>query len=150
MTKAVVDTNILVSALIKPEGKPAQILQQVGKFELLFSADILDEAREVLNRKRLRKKYHHTAQDVNTFLDAKLRRAGTLVIVEHVENVIKNDPPDNLVLACAAEGHAQYLVSGNAHLLDLVSYQKVEIVTPARFLEILKTVPEPPAQSAGA
>ena len=62
-----------------------------------------------------------------------------LVSVQHAENIVPNDPPDNLVLACAVEGKADYLVSGNLHLLDLEQHRGIKIVTPAQFLEILAT-----------
>lgn len=52
-------------------------------------------------------------------------------------NEIENDPDDNIYLACAAEGAADYIVSGDSHLQDLITYQGIPIVTPRRFWEIL-------------
>jgi predicted nucleic acid-binding protein len=48
------------------------------------------------------------------------------------------DPQDNLFLACALEGHADYVVSGDAHLLEIKYYHGVQIVTPRQFLGLLK------------
>jgi putative PIN family toxin of toxin-antitoxin system len=140
MIGAVLDTNILVSALIKPNGKPAQIIAhaRAGKFTLILSEDILTEARGVLHRKHIQKKYHPTPDAIRDFLDA-LRDLAELVADAPVENLIPNDPPDNLIVACAVGGQADYLVSGNAHLLDLKQHGKIQMVTPAQFLIILTT-----------
>jgi len=55
----------------------------------------------------------------------------------HVK-VIADDPDDDKFLACATEGGADYVVSGDHHLLNLNSYQGICIVTPAAFLHVLK------------
>jgi len=77
-------------------------------------------------------------EGIEEFL-ASLEGICQLVSVQHVENIVPNDPPDNLVLACAVEGKVDYLVSGNLHLLDLEQHRGIKIVTPAQFLEILAT-----------
>jgi putative PIN family toxin of toxin-antitoxin system len=140
MLKAVLDTNVLVSALIVEYGNPAQIIVRAHaeKFSLLLSEDILKETRVALHYKHIQKRFHPTDQAIEEFL-ARLRVSCALVPVQHVENIVTNDPPDNLVLACAVEGKADYLVSGNLHLLDLEQHRGVKIVTPTRFLEILAT-----------
>ncbi len=69
-----------------------------------------------------------------------LREFGALIEVESVENLIPQDPPDNIVLACAVEGGADYLVSGDQHLLDLKQHRRVKIVTSAQFLSILQSI----------
>ncbi len=74
---------------------------------------------------------------IEEFLSA-LRDLGRIVAVHQVENLVPNDPPDNLVLACAVEGNADYLVSGNLHLLNLKEHRGVKMVTPAQFLEIIQ------------
>jgi putative PIN family toxin of toxin-antitoxin system len=136
MIKATLDTNVIVSALIKPNGKPAQILDQRAKFELVLSDAILQEADTALHRKHIQKKYSPSSDSIEK-LFATLREFSTMVHVQHVENIVPNDPPDNLVLACAVEGKADYLVSGDLHLLDLEQHRGIKIATPAQFLEIL-------------
>jgi putative PIN family toxin of toxin-antitoxin system len=139
MTRAVLDSNILVSALIKPIGKPAQIIAhaRADKFTLILSEDILAEARGVLHRKHIQKKYHPTPDAIRDFLDA-LRDLAEFVTDAPVANLIPNDPPDNLIIASAVGGQADYLVSGNAHLLDLKQHGKIQMVTPAQFLTMLE------------
>jgi len=144
MIKAVLDSNVVVSALIKPKGKPAQILDQLDRFDLFLMEHILEEARRILNSRRIRRKYYHPPEEIDQYLDHFLRTVAELVPAQHVENVIPEDPPDNVVLAGAVDNHARYLVSGNKHFLRLVEYRGVKMVTPAQFLEILAAVRDTP------
>lgn len=141
MPKAVLDSNVIVSAVIVSHGKPAQIviLARQGKFESILSPEILQEVRRILHRKHIQKRYHPTEQAIEDLLGV-LNEISTLITVQNVENVITTDPPDNIVLACAVEGGADYLVSGNLHFINLKEYRNVKMVTPAQFLEILKSL----------
>ena len=49
-----------------------------------------------------------------------------------------HDPKDNIFLACALEGHADHVISGDAHQLEIKYYQGAQIVTPRQFLDLLK------------
>lgn len=139
MPKAVLDSNVIVSALIVPHGNPARIilLAKEGKFECVLSEDILLEVRNVLQRKHIQKKYHPAEDAIEEFIQA-IRAHSTFHTIQYVEDIIPNDPPDNVVLACAVEGGANYLVSGNLHFRNLKEHRNVKMVTPAQFLEILK------------
>ena len=53
-------------------------------------------------------------------------------------HVLKDDPDDNMVLACAVEGYASHLVTGNQKHFPFISYQGVTIVTPRNFIDILE------------
>jgi putative PIN family toxin of toxin-antitoxin system len=134
--RIVLDTNILVSAFLRNLGKPAQILDQSSNFELILCEEILDELMDVLNRPRIKRKETYLEHRVFEYLD-QLRTHSILVTPTEVENLIPQDSPDNLVLACAVEGDADYLVSGNLHLLNLKQHRGIQIVTPAQFLEII-------------
>ena len=138
MIKAVLDTNVFVSALIVKHGKPAQILDFARRkqFTVLLSEEILAEAREVLHRKRIRKRFILSEDEVQSYLDG-LRQTSVMIAGASVEDVIPNDPPDNLVLACAVGGEANYLVSGNEHFLALEKYRAIQMITPADFLQVL-------------
>jgi len=52
-------------------------------------------------------------------------------------NAVKADPDDNKIIECAACSNADYIVSGDRHLLDLKEYKSIKIVTPRNMLEIL-------------
>lgn len=141
MPKAVLDSNVIVSALIVPHGKPAQIILHAkqGKFICVLSAEILQEVRGILHRQHIQKKYHPSEQAIQDLLTV-LQELSVMISVQSVENVITNDPPDNIVLACAVEGGVDYLVSGNLHFLNLKEYRNIKMVTPAQFLEILNSL----------
>ncbi len=139
MISIVLDANVFVSALIKPQGKPAQILSHTTEFELVSSEEILEEARDALHRRHIQRKYDLNEEMITGFIN-RHRNGARMVIVQNIENLIPQDPPDNIVLACAVEGKADYLVSGNLHLLDLKQHRGVKIVTPAQFLEIINEV----------
>jgi putative PIN family toxin of toxin-antitoxin system len=76
--------------------------------------------------------------DVETeeFLGEIERFASTVIPANRL--AVVRDPADNHLLDAAAEGQADYIVSGDRDLLDLGSYEGVEIVTPARFLAVLR------------
>ena len=136
--RAALDTNTLVSAVIKPEGKPAQIYQLVAlAFELVCSEFILRELADVLQRPRIQKRYTTlvTPPRQAQFL-ANVRSLAMVVDVHTLLQVVK-DADDNRVLAGAVDGHADYLVTGDDHLLALKEFEGIKIVTPNEFLKVL-------------
>lgn len=140
MIRAVLDTNALVSAAVKPEGKPAQIFDQAGtRYELLCSDFIVREVKSVLPRTHIQKKYTRlvTPRLQARFL-ADVRSVATMVEVHTTLDVVKEDNKDNQVLACAFDGRADYLVTGDHHLLDIKTFRGINILTPAQFLDVLK------------
>ena len=136
--KVVLDANIFVSATVASKGKPAQILDawRDGYFDLLVREDIIEEIREVLHRPRIQKRHQWTKEEINHFLNG-LREFAIPTPGELVVEVIPDDPDDNMYVACAVEGEADYIVSGDRHLRKLGAYQGIPIVTPTQFLTIL-------------
>jgi len=136
--KAVLDTNLFVSAIISSQGKPAQILDawRAGRFDLVMRGDIIEEVREVLGRPHLQRRHRWTGEEIDRFLDD-LERLATITPGELAVRAIADDPDDNMYLACAVEGGADYIISGDRHLLQLGAFEGIEIVTPAQFWGIL-------------
>jgi predicted nucleic acid-binding protein len=66
---------------------------------------------------------------------AKLERVAEIVKPDMVLHVIQDDPDDNRVLECAVKGSADYIVTGDRHLLRLGSYEAIAIVTVRQFLD---------------
>ena len=137
MIRAVVDTNILVHAVIKPAGSVGPVLQRLRRREyiLLISRPTLDELVDVLYRPRLRSKYQ---------LSDRVLRAAIRLIVLRSELirpgrriVACRDPHDDKFLEVAVSGHAQVIVSGDEDLLALHPFERIPIVAPARFLAML-------------
>jgi len=136
--EAVLDTNVIVSALISPRGAPAEIFSawQRGRFTYVTSPPLLDELARALSYPRVRKFLTWTDEERGEFLEA-LAYAARLVIPTIELNVLSDDPDDNRVLEAAVAVGASHVVTGDRHLLDLESYEQVEIVSPARFLALL-------------
>jgi hypothetical protein len=138
MIRAVVDTNVLVSGLISEHGVPRQIITawHQREFTLLTSALIIAKAMRVLHYPHLQATYRLSEKDILLVRDALLNDA---LVLEDLYQVRRSrDPQDNLFLACALEGHADCVVSGDAHLLEIKYYHGVQIVTPRQFLGLLK------------
>ena len=125
--KVVLDTNVLVSALIVRVGKPAQILRQIGKFELLISEEILAETERVLHYDHIQKRYHPSEEDIATYLE-ELRKTSILVSVKSNDQVIKADPDDDMFLVCATAAKASPIVSGDHHLLNMGNFGDIQIL----------------------
>jgi hypothetical protein len=136
--KVVVDTNVLVSRVIVPAGVPAQILKkwEEGAFELLVSEPILSECLRVLSYKRIRAR-HQLSDDQIAATISGLREFATVVNVVEKLEVIKEDPDDNKIIECAIAGDAEYVVSGDVHLLSVEQYQGIPILSPRVFLTML-------------
>jgi len=132
----VFDTNVLVSALLFENSKPAQALRYaLVNGEVLLSLDLLEELNEVLGRERFNQ--YLTAEEREEFLEALIERA---VLVEITENVQEcRDPKDDKVLELALNGEAQYIVSGDRDLLVLHPFRDVLVITADEFLKIMES-----------
>jgi len=136
MPRIVLDTNVLISALIKP-GKPRDLLLEIakGKFQLVLSRQILDEfARTVADPKISR---YVDEEDITRYMKV-IGSAATIVSVKSRFRVVKQDPSDDIILRTAYDGKARYLVTGDEHLLSLKQYRRVKILTISEALEMLK------------
>jgi putative PIN family toxin of toxin-antitoxin system len=135
--RAVLDPNVIISALISSKGAPAAALSawQDGAFELVVSPMLLAELRRALAYPKLQRQIDPTDADV--LLDW---IAASAVRVEdpagHSLKVHSRDPGDDYLLALAAEANA-LLVSGDGDLLDLG--QELPIHTPRSFVALLQT-----------
>lgn len=134
--RVVLDANQFVSAVLVPVGRPAQILLawREARFELALSLQILAEVRRVLLYPRLQRKHGWGEAQVDDFL-ADIAAVAVLTPGTLSVRVVLDDPSDDKYVACALEAGAEYIVSGDGHLTQLQSYQGVQIVTPAVFIE---------------
>ncbi len=143
MIRAVLDANVLVSAIISPKGIPARILNawHDEKFLLLISRVILDEIGRVLRYPKIKKRHRWSERKIQIFLED-LSRLAILAPGKLSLSIIADDPSDNRYVECAVEGKADYLVSGDDHLLRLGAYEDVRIVTPREFVDVMTEEPE--------
>lgn len=129
--RAILDVNVLISALISPSGSPARLLLawQEGRFELIVSPALLAELRRALTYPKLERLI--APADADAFV-AWLSRSAVLARDAAAPPPIHAaDPDDDYLLALAAEQRAG-LVSGDAHLLVLASGYPIQ--RPADFL----------------
>lgn len=133
MARVVVDTNVLVSALIK-KGKPLELVQiLLEKHAIIFSSQMLAELVDVLSRD----KFAITNAQIDLFISLLLRKSTVISVIGNLEVILK-DPDDNIILLTAVKGKAGFIVSGDKHLLILRKYEGIEIVTISQMLEILR------------
>jgi putative PIN family toxin of toxin-antitoxin system len=137
MIRAVLDTNVLVSALINPRGTPAQILDlwRGDRFLVLTSEAMMAELEDVLARMRRKRKYRLTNSEVGKLL--RMLRQFMISVAADAKEPVVRDPDDAKLLTCAASGRADYVVTGDADLLSLKEHEGVAIVTPAEFLQVI-------------
>lgn len=129
--RVVLDTNILVSAALHPGSVPDRVLRLVreGYLTALTTQALLDEHESVLVRK-----FALSRQDAVAAAGL-ARLFSTMVEPRIAIDVVREDPPDNRVLECAVEGHADFIVTGDRHhLLPLKVFRGIRLVTPAQLL----------------
>lgn len=137
MQRFVLDTNIIVSALIWG-GVPYQLLQAAvaGEIVLFTSPALLGALRGVLYRAHLASRLAQQRSSV----DEALRRYGELaveVVPLATPRIVPRDPDDDHVIACAVAAHAHLIVSGDRHLLDLEAVDHIAIVTAGQALALI-------------
>jgi putative PIN family toxin of toxin-antitoxin system len=138
--RAVLDANVLTSALIRPQGPPGQIVSSLLEeqaFELVVSTEILAELRRCLSYPRVRKHLTATDEELDLWVTALGLLADMVKGVVHIAEITA-DPDDDKYIAAALEGRAGFVVSGDRHLLELQEYEGVRIVTPRMFLSMLR------------
>lgn len=136
--RAVIDTNVLISALYYG-GTPQSIIELVEKRLLTpcFSDETWEELTQVLSRKKFVKVRKLIPFTVEQFLGRLEERSWFVSLQKPVANIIPNDPPDNYLLACAKAANASFVISGNIHITRLGRFEDIPILTPRQFLEVL-------------
>lgn len=135
MYKAVFDTNVYVSAAAFG-GKPEILLRlcrgRNKQIELFTSHEILKETVRVLASD----KFQFTREEIGDAVSVIVAAAD--VVEPKTKITAIADEPDNRVLECAVKAKADYIISGDKHLLDLGEYRKIPVFKPAHFLNMLE------------
>lgn len=138
--RLVIDTNILISALLSETSLPAQLLSRwrQGHFDLLTSAAQLDEFMRVTRYPRLRERL---SPALAGRLINELRRLA--VVVDKLPSLeVSPDPDDDHLLALAVAGRADFLVTGDKHdLLAIGRHEGTPIITVRAFLTLTGRLP---------
>jgi len=129
--RAVIDTNVLISAIFWT-GSPKRLLNRVRRGEVTFvtSRVLLDELKEILVRPD--KPFKLSEEEADRVVKA-MQNVAEVVETQSQVRVCR-DEKDNKVLECAVDGRAEWIITGDAHLLELQSFKNVRIVTVAEFL----------------
>lgn len=144
MLRVVIDTNVFVSALLSQNGAPAQVLNawRERRFLLLTSPEIIAEVAETLGRFVGRAPYDVTRDDVEGIVVLLRNDAVEAHSSVDVSDADIPDPDDLIFLACALDGNADAIVSGDKHLKSLGSYHSIPILTARDFVEQLNQAKE--------
>ena len=133
---AVIDTNLFISGLFGRNTTTAQLqelwIQQ--QFQLGTSLEIMKEVIRVLQYPRVKKHLIDDEETVRRFFRLVFRKA-IVARDDFQTDRIVDDPTDNKFLACALEIKADYIVSGDNHLLSIKHFHGVQIVDAASFIK---------------
>jgi len=133
-TKVVLDTNIIIS-VFGWSGKPRKIFELAlnDKIELITSPQLISELKRVSDYPRFDFSNELKKEIIDLILEI-----STIVTTKTRINIIKDDPSDNRLLETALCGNADFIITGDKHLLNLKEYRGIKILTAAEFLELLK------------
>jgi len=136
MIRAVLDTNVVVSALLNPARPMASILDLAAhrRFRCYVSKEILEEYGEVLGRAHLGLDAREVARAME-----RLKRSAVLMAPKRQLRVC-TDAGDDKILECALEARADYVVTGNVRHFP-ARFQDIRIVLPRHFLTVLAAEP---------
>jgi len=137
--KVVLDTNIVISAPLSKDGNPAKIfelllLEEIKNFR---SFEITEEIMDVLGREKIKKLL---SQEKIDFILENYMNSSVFIQPGFTLNAIKEDEDDNRILECAEAAEADYIVTGDEHLLALRNFKNIKIVSPKEFLQIYQSL----------
>ncbi len=138
MLRAVLDANVYVSAVIRPEGPPGQIIERFlrdAAFEIVLSSAIVEEVLRALGYPKVRKHIRGNADPELWFEDIVV--LAQFVAGEHEVRGVSEDPDDDKYIAAAVEGRAAFVVSGDPDLLAIHEHEGVRLVNPRAFLRLI-------------
>jgi putative PIN family toxin of toxin-antitoxin system len=120
-------------------GSPANIIKaaEKGRISIIASEQIVREINQTLAYPRLREIYEGAGIGRDELIEAVLRVAKMVEVTKKIE-LIQEDPADNKFLECALDGKADYIVSGDSHLLRIGQYQRIQIHTVRQFTKLMK------------
>lgn len=136
MIRVVMDTNVIVSAALSQEGNPALIMRLflLDEIKNSITPEIIAEVREVLERPKITKK---TSPIEREFILKAMEEFSEKINPGLTFDEVKEDPDDNKILECAVAAAAKFIISGDEHLLKLIEFRGIKIVSPAEFVKIL-------------
>ncbi len=138
--RLVLDTNTALSGLLWG-GTPGRLIDaaESGRIELVSSAALLAELQSVIARDKFTKQLTQRGLTVADVFDGYAALV-TIVTPALITPTIIRDPADDQVLAAALAAQVDAIVSGDAHLLDLITFHRIEIITAAVAVERIRSM----------
>ncbi|MDZ7583160.1 MAG: putative toxin-antitoxin system toxin component, PIN family [Deltaproteobacteria bacterium] len=133
--RAVIDTNVVVSGLLF-SGIPGELvsLWRSGRLQPFASADIVNEYIRVLAYP----KFNLSEKEIEYLLHIEiLPYFGIVKVDQNGPTIVREDPDDDKFLLCASAADVHCIISGDRHLLSLINYNKIKMLTPKQFLKSL-------------
>lgn len=136
--KIVLDNNVFISGIFW-KGVPNEIIKlaEEEKLEISATMEIIDELFGVLKRAKFSKLYKEAGIDPE-YVFKKTFELVKIYFCKINIQIVKEDPADDKFLACALAAGADFIVSGDKHLLNLKFFQDIPIVTPREFVNNFK------------
>jgi uncharacterized protein len=137
LTKIILDTNVLLSALLSPVGPSAQLLEawERKKFIVVACEALIAELRDVTSRPFFQARLRMSTIEL---LAAGLRDLSEFC-ADLPHEVVAPDAKGSFLLALAEASHADFLVTGDKELLTLKHHGPTRIITPTAMIQVLKT-----------
>jgi len=133
--KAVIDTSVMVSVAFARQGIARELRDLIADnaFVMVTSKPILKELYEVLHYPHIIQRFNPSKQYINEFIGMIIEHA---VVTKNTYQVsgIALDPEDDMFIACALEGDADYIVSRDPHLRDIKHFQRIQIIDVTTFI----------------
>jgi uncharacterized protein len=130
--KIVLDTNIIISAIICKQGDPAKLFEKLinEEIENYTSKEIIEELIEVLNRNEIIKK---TKKETRTFILEQYLIHSQIITPKTKHKIIDHES-DNKFIDTAKEANAKYIISGDKHLLEIKEFNGIKIIRAKEYL----------------
>jgi putative PIN family toxin of toxin-antitoxin system len=134
MLRVVLDTNVLVSAIIS-DGKSRELLKMgiTNQYSVLISDLILKELNIVLRRP----KFKISEDEVQRTILAIIRTADVVNVKTKIK-AVKEDPKDDMIIETAIDGNADIIVTGDSHLIALKTFRGINVTTVEKMLAYLQ------------
>jgi len=135
--RVVLNANVFVSAYIRPQGPPGQIIERFvrdGAFRVVLTEPIVEEVLQALAYPKVQTAARSKTEPELWFEDIVVL---SQLVAGDVEVAVCGDPDDDKYVAAAIEGRAAFVVTGDPDLLTLGEHKGIRIITPRAFLDLL-------------
>lgn len=140
MRRAVLDSTVLISAFLRPGGLSDELLMLAsqGSYSLVLAPEIIAETwRKLLTSARIRARYTYTDERVHTFCRGLLRISEVVRHLPPISGIVR-DPNDDMIIACAVAGAANFVVTRDQDLLSLRVYGEIAVIIPEDFVHLVR------------